>query len=590
MSKTILETLEEYQQFRGKQEAANIRSVIKTQLLPQLLPVLGLQSLQHKPVPYVLDQIFINGFIAIADPIVQKHLPLVENPKTRKVLKSQWKRFCQWLQEQKWYSHEPPQLRNCEEEPVPKFTHLPTGVAPKPRKVMNQWRGGLKKAELTPKLKQQLQDFHKFCQTISRDRQQANRDTSQKHYQDKILVFLGWLKNVKNVPVAELGLFHMTDLSLLKQYEQWNEQRGMASKTILTYLRTCISVCQFCFSQSYGGEELKKKMKPFREFVNAIPDRKDRPRTSDEAYAERVLTRQQCETILQYLGWRCKDLQKQQGATDAVIDVWMDYLIIALLVTTGVRQREIRELSLERLSLNADGTYSVKLKPADHKTGTKTGKGRGYPLFVGPLQKQLSSDLSYYLDHVRPGQQLNHDCLFFIRHARTTEGIPRLRGDRILCSEYLSRRVPALIYKVTAHLFGPENAKATTCHDFRRITATWVCTYGSPTHFPLYAEMLGHSENMLRNQYAKIHPGAMAAQVPIAYQEIVENENRVTKRLEADESRVPGSIPQTHLASDGEQVELMRSMFKILWMALSKPKRNEVLQILTPAQRQLLNL
>lgn len=77
--------------------------------------------------------------------------------------------------------------------------------------------------------------------------------------------------------------------------------------------------------------------------------------------------------------------------------------------------------------------------------------------------------------------------------------------------------------------------------------ATWVCTYGNPAHFPLYAEMLGHSEQMLRKLYAKIHPGELAAQVPVAYEEIAENEKRVTQRLRAAESRLRESVPQ-HLS------------------------------------------
>lgn len=590
MPKAIHEALEEYQQVRGR-EAANIRSLIKLHLLSQVLPILGLQSLQHKPVPYIFDQIPINGFIGIAEPIFQQQLPLVENPNTRKVMKSQWKRFCQWLREQAWYCDERPQLQASVEDSTPPFTHLPRGASYQPRQLRKQgWDYGLKKAELTPKLKQQLQDFHKFCQTITRDRQQGNREVSQQHYQYMIFHFLGWLKNVEGVPVEDLDLRNMTDLSLLKRYEHWNEQRRMSSSTLWNYLQPCIPVAKFFLSQSCTGEELEKKIKPFREFVNAIPDRKDRPNVSDTAYRERELSKQDCETIVRYLEWRCKDLQQQQGVTDKVIDAWMDYLIIALFATTSVRQREVRELSIQRLNLHPDGTYFVQLKPEDHKNGSKTGRGRGYPLFVSPFQKQLSADLTYYLEQIRPNQQLDHDCLFFIRSTSTRGTIHRFRGDRIVDSSCLGGWVTRLIYKVTAHLFGAENAKRTTCHDFRRITATWVCTYGNPAHFPLYAEMLGHSAEMLRDLYARTYPGALAAQVPLAYEEIVENENRVTQRLGTNVFAEHGATPQPSVTSANEQVELMRSMLKMFWMALPKSKRNEMLQVLSPAQRQLLGM
>jgi len=131
--------------------------------------------------------------------------------------------------------------------------------------------------------------------------------------------------------------------------------------------------------------------------------------------------------------------------------------------------------------------------------------------------------------------------------------------------------------QVTKHLFG--SAKATTCHDFRRITATWVCTYGEQKHFFIYAEMLGHSEKMLRELYAKIHPGALAAQVPFAYEEIAANEAKVSgKTLQAS-----GPTIETDL-------KIALNLLHQFWGALPKSKRKEFLEICTPAQLQLLGI
>jgi integrase len=80
---------------------------------------------------------------------------------------------------------------------------------------------------------------------------------------------------------------------------------------------------------------------------------------------------------------------------------------------------------------------------------------------------------------------------------------------------------------VTAHLYGIEQAKWTTPHDFRRIIATWVCTYGEPKHLPIFAELLGHSMDMLVHIYNKTHPGALARQSLFAYDEIAAREERM---------------------------------------------------------------
>lgn len=585
MLKTLLAALEEYRQIVGEQEEGNIRSYIKNHLLHQLLDIWKLQSLQDKKIKYILDKIPSDGFVEIADPIFRQTLLSLENLGTRKVIKSKWKRFCQWLQGQDWYSSELLQPIHCSEEiiesDIQKFTHLPKkSICEYKVPEKTPYRFGLQEQQLTPILEQQLQDFRSFCQTVSRRRKSAIRDITHRHDKAWILLFLGWMKNIQNIPIEDLSLECMLDLDLLKKYEFWNEERGMASKTITNYLKPCVLICKF-LNKSLSDDEFAKVIKPYRDFVNAIPDRKDRPRTTDEACKKRALSRSECEIILKYLEWRCKDLERQYGITAKVVNAWMDYLIIALLVTTGVRQREIRELCFERLTLESDKTYSVEVTPDQHKNGSKTGRGRKYPLFVGPFQKQLSCDLSYYIEHVRP-KNLNHEYLFFIR---STHG-KRYRGDKINSETLLTAWVPKLIHSVTAHLFGCEKARQTTCHDFRRITATWVCTYGTPAHFAMYAEMLGHSVEMLQKLYAKTQAGDLAAQVPFAYNEIAANEAKVAQRFVENEHKERSSIQK----NEDSEIEMLKVMAKMFLGALPKSKRQSIFESLTPSQRQLIGI
>jgi len=439
MLQNLLEALEEYRKLRSR-EANNVRSQLKKHVLPELLLAWKLERLQQRRTDFVLEQLPVAGFVVTANPIFQRKLLQVNNANTRKVMKSQWKRFCEWIQVQEWYIPEPIPCTPVLKETMP-FTHLSAGdYYQKPKRKRTSMPYGLKESEINPVLWKQLQAFDQSCQTISKNRLEPNRDITQERYRDRICLFLGWLKNVQQVEANALDLAQFTDPVLLKAYEKWHRDRGVASSTIKAYISETVMVAKFLLkknSPNMNPTQIEEALKTLREFIESVADQKDRPYSSDEACQERAVTIQQCETIVSYLGWRCKDFEKQEGLTSKVIDAWMDYLIIALLVTTGVRQREIRELCLERLVLNSDSTYSVSLNPDDHKIGSKTHKGRGYPLFVGPLRTQLCTDLTYYLKSIRP-KNLDHSYLFFIRRRMTSKSITRLRGDCIKDAVYLS--------------------------------------------------------------------------------------------------------------------------------------------------------
>jgi len=190
------------------------------------------------------------------------------------------------------------------------------------------------------------------------------------------------------------------------------------------------------------------------------------------------------------------------------------------------------------------------------------------------MRKQLCDDLTLYLESVRP-KNLGHSYLFFTR--RKNSKIMTPRGACISSENVLSHLVPDLMSRVTNHLFG--TPKATTCHDFRRITATWVSTYGEPKHFSIYAEMLGHSEQMLRELYAKLHPGALAAQVPFAYEEIA-----------AQEAKILGKTACTTTGTPEEKLKTALALAHQMWGALPKSKRENFLEMWTPDQCQILGI
>jgi integrase len=593
MSEVLSEILLEYQAQFGKREFSNLRSILKRHILPNLLKLDGLQHLQDKKLDYIFEHIPLAGFVVIADPIFQSQILQLPRSKTCNVEKSQWKRFCTWLQAHKEYVPVPAPLAPVSEKALPTYTHIPRGTlkavkALKKKREQQAKPFRLLERDWTPNLRNQRQSFDYFCQTVTRWRKQAIAPATLVLYHRGIERVLGHRKTVQGVALEALEITDLLDLSVLQAYEQWGRNRGLSSNTIKSDLGVAIPVAQWHFHQSVPNENYSnpESVKTIRGYLKSVVDHGDRPRVSDEAYATREVTTQQCLEILAYLSWRCKDLENQHGITNEVIDAWMDYLIIAFLVTTGGRQREVREMRRQQLVLEENGLIIATLPPEGHKTGRKSGKGREYPLFVGPMQLTLSADLQHYLEHVRP-QDLNHDFLFFMRQNRSTQNGQVRRGDPICGPVYLSNQVPRLMACVTAHLYGIEQTKWTAPHDFRRVMATWVCTYGEPKHLAIFAELLGHSMDMLVKIYNKMHPGALARQSLLAYDDIAAREKRMEDFKVSGTTGAASSLSEMSLSV---QLAMLQKLVRKLWHALTKRKQNEVFEALSAAEREVLDV
>lgn len=587
MVEILSEILSEYQDHVGKREFSNLRSLLKRHIVPGVLQLYGLQQLQGKRLDCVLEQIPLAGFIAIADPIFQSQILETSNANTRKVEKSQWNRFCIWLQAHEGYNPEPTPFAPASEKLKSIYTHIPKGTLKevlalkKRRKKYPEFR--LLEQDWTPKIKAQMESFDRFFITVTQWRKQPANPATFIQYHLNIERILGYRKNLQGVALEALALTDLLDLSVLQAYERWSRNRGVSSNTIRNDLGVAVPIAQWQFHQAVPNENYSnpEPVKTIRKYLKTVVDQGDRPHASDEACAERELTRQQCWEILAFLRWRCQDLENQYGVTNQVIDAWMDYLVIALLVTTGARQREDRELRLQYLSLEDDVIF-VTLPPEAHKTGSKTGKGRKYPLFVGTMQQTLTADLQHYIEYIRP-KDLDHDFLFFLRQNLSTKNRQQRRGDPIREPSYFSTSVPKLIACVTAHLYGVENTKWTAPHDFRRILATWVCTYGEPKHLAIFAELLGHSMEMLVTIYNKIHPGALARQALLAYEEIAAREERIKEFKTLGTSKAVSSFAEMSLT---ERVTILQKLVRKLWHALTSRKQTEVFEVLSSAERE----
>lgn len=578
-----------YKEVAGKDATNNIRSILRRRVLPTLLAAYNLHTLQGKNLDYVLENIPLAGFVAVAEPIFQDQILQLKNSNTRKIEKSQWKRFCASLPAQNGDDPLPFLIDPNLKQAKPAYTHLRKGLlsevrALKKTKENREKPFRLLEQDWTPHLRTQIQEFDHFCQTVTPWQKKAIRPATLQNHHSRIERVLGFRKKIQSVDPLLLDLTDLLDQDVLKAYEEWGRKRGVSSNTIKFDAQIAVHIAQWRFNQSHPEESYSnpEAVKTIRTYLKTIIDYDDRPYVSAEAYAKRELTMQQCWEILAYLGWRCKDLEKQHGLTPQVIDAWMDYLMVAILVTTGARQREVRELRCRNLSFEENSLIVVTLPPEGHKTGSKTDKGREYPLFVGPMQLVLSADLEHYLEHVRP-PNLGPDFLFFLRQNRSGKKRPSRRGDPIRGNTYLSTRIPELIACVTAHLYGLDQVKWTAPHDFRRIIATWVCTYGEPKHLAIIAELLGHSMDILLRLYNKMHPGALARQAPVAYDEILAMEERVKEFKRPGLSKTATSMGQMSATT---RAAMLQKLVRKLWYSLTNRKQSEVVEALSAAERE----
>lgn len=315
--------------------------------------------------------------------------------------------------------------------------------------------------------------------------------------QERILHFLGWLKNEIGFDISDLDIALMADMTNLDEFLTWQlTTRGNGYAYGVSFCAAAANVAKWL----YGKDSKRAKYRDCDPVLDirdaqaqlALGIEEDRRTTSTEAFSEKLLDLSACEEIVAYLRECCSERTAcgTQRSTRAIIKAWQNYLIIAGLTYTPVRQFEFTILELEKnLKRELDGWW-VTLAVDEHKTGSKTKKGREYPLFSGAMKEQLTRDLDEYVNRIRPLANPQHNFLFFQRGNHRS---PQSSGRPISDSVHLSGLVPRVMLRASALLFGEENAKRTSPHDFRRIFCTWLYTYGNAEEQEVYAEVMGHS-------------------------------------------------------------------------------------------------
>lgn len=513
---------------------------------------------------------FVVNWRLYFDAFYQDALAKGKNEDTLRNYRSCLNRLHLWMQSELWYQ-EVVQITEIPDRAPWMKSVASLQAAHRGRRKSGEYPYALQEAELTPRLVEQLESLKSFLTAAympARRGEAAIRQCSWYTRKEHIMYFLGWLHHdisktfkYRSCPLHgsqkkldELDITCMADRETIEDYIGWQlTVRGNGYKHAEAIGTTALAVAKWNFAVNekvprQKGFDTCEAVSNIRAVMNELnPEAKrDRRTTSRQAFDEKLMDLEQCQDIVEYLRQCCapRTFAGHKRSNRRIVDSWQDYLLCAILTYTPIRQREIRELEIgKNLRREQDGWW-VTLSPEQHKTGSKTGKEREYPLFPCHLKERLTRDLDKYIADWRSLENLDHNFLFFIRgtHARRGEG----RGKPIESTHHLSRLIPKLIYRVTAILYGKQNAKATTPHDFRRIFNTWLFKYGTSEDIEIYTEILGHSPEEARSTYQQVTSREKTERAERSFQQITERaEARKTQRSGSKNGDL--SIPATDL-------------------------------------------
>jgi integrase len=295
----------------------------------------------------------------------------------------------------------------------------------------------LKEEELTDTLKQQLKQLENFWISTSVRLRQENaidQDTFEL-YKFKILCILGWLKNIQAEELKQLSLEQVVDFSKLQEFIEWGIQtRGNGYGWAMNTTKATLAVSRWLSSKS----KIKKdSATDLQAYLQSLTQKYHQ--ILDERSEKLPLTFKQGVMVVEYLKQCCAPRQESGlvRSESAVMRSWQRYLIVALLIYTPIRQREIRELKLGTSLVRDQDSYWIYLD-------TKSKKSKEFK-----LPKLLIEDFDVWVQHFLP-KILPEDNLVFPRIGGSNK--PESLGEP-LSSRDISDLISSAIYKATSILF-----------------------------------------------------------------------------------------------------------------------------------------
>jgi integrase len=148
------------------------------------------------------------------------------------------------------------------------------------------------------------------------------------------------------------------------------------------------------------------------------------------------------------------------------------------------------------------------------------------------MQEQLTNDFTYYWETIRPN--LEHYFVFFNRG--NSKNNFAHRGNPI--PKHLSQLVKRIMYNASSEALREEQAKAMTPHDFRRSSATWFAHYGNIEDGFVFAQLHGHSVQMLLDLYAQVRSKEQTKQATSVFNRTTAREQALKQQGSEQDNRV----------------------------------------------------
>lgn len=485
--------------------ARNLRTAFRHYVLPHYgFPTEEVRS--RKTLDQALASIKVRHLGKIAVYFEKTASPLIDKNEDTDVsaYKAVINRFKKWMQQQDWYRQI---LEEDESRLAPRLRAEASLKKAKKRKPLNTKPYALKKAELASSLKDEIEEFTQFW-TVKEHKHRRDRALRQVSIESRlvsILSFLGWLHRYKDIPIDRLSIQLIADLELLPEFVAWgiNERDnshawatniGKAALLVTKWLH--VHPLEEVSRTAPELEDIREKIRYWNEQARTAPKRT----ASKRAIRERIIPLEDLLKVLQYLRRCCASRRANytRRPERIVMQSWQKYLIIAILTYCPVRQRELRELEVGSTLVREEEGYWVYLEPEQHKTGSRTGREREFP-----LPEELTEDLDVWLNHWRPKLKTEHQYVFISLDQRSNHAF-----GQPFTAQALNRLVKAIMFRATDYLF--DKPRQTTPHDFRRIAITWQYCHGNPNQRDGLAEIMGHSVEEATKIYLQMTSGDKA--------------------------------------------------------------------------------
>ena len=391
---------------------ANLKTALRRHILPALDSHSFLrEDLEGVGLDYALSQISLLIFLN-AEPrkVLEESCRKAVEAGTlqptigRTTYRSPVNKFLTWIEQGQWYEE---------------IVRTSSGrYAPRTRygdNIMNSNRGrralhttsyALKETELTPELVQQLAELHIFCtgEYVSYRQDKKMREITFKNHRTRALSFFGWLRTAKNYEITDLDITVLVDLSLLNKFLEWGiNVQGNTCGWAQGFCELALNVLKWlhCHESKRPKYRDIEAVDEVRMIINKLAERYAEQRKANKKAKrpEKEMTMEQCVEIIKYLRKCCapRDSFGSKRSTLSVVHSWQRYLLVAILTYCPLRQRELRELELNRTLFRTLEGYRMVLHPEDNKTGDE----RDF-ILSDILASEVVVDLDEWLDVWRP--------------------------------------------------------------------------------------------------------------------------------------------------------------------------------------------